>query len=214
MPEENGKVEPRRGFWARWWRTLRSPSARYSVLALLASGFVVGFAALAGFDFALHATSTNEFCSTCHADNATKEWRESMHYGNRAGFIAGCSDCHVPREFVPKMVRKIKAAREVWGHLAGVIDTPEKYEAHRAAMAESEWARLKANGAQECRNCHHADSMSDAEKPFVRDMHKSALASGQICIDCHKGVAHVAPGAQRWPGGAAAPEVEAIARSK
>lgn len=183
------------GFLARCWQGLRRPSARYSVLTLIAAGVMLGAVALAGFDYSLHATSTNEFCSTCHANDAAKEWRESVHYNNRSGFIAGCSDCHLPREFVPKMARKIKAAKEVWGHFTGVIDTPEKFSAHRQEMAEGEWRRMRANGAQECRNCHHPDVMADKAKPYVKDMHKGAPGGGQICIDCHQGVAHQAPGA-------------------
>ncbi|HVQ62595.1 MAG TPA: NapC/NirT family cytochrome c [Burkholderiales bacterium] len=175
------------------WSRLFSPSAKYSVFALLAAGIVVGLAGLAGFGYALHATSTIEFCSTCHANDAAKEWLQSAHHNNRVGVIAGCSDCHLPREFVPKMVRKVKAAREVWNHFTGKINTPEKYEAHRLEMAENEWVRMRANGAQECRNCHHPALIVDKDKAYVPDMHKTALASGQICIDCHKGVAHRAP---------------------
>jgi len=173
---------------------LFTPSARFSLFTLVLGGFLAGVVALAGFDYALHATSTDEFCSSCHVNDAAKEWRQSAHHNNHAGFVAGCSDCHLPREFLPKMVRKAKAAKEVWGHFTGVISTPEKYEAHRQAMAESEWSRLRANGAQECRNCHHPDSMSAKQKPHLAEMHKSALAGGQICIDCHQGVAHRAPG--------------------
>jgi cytochrome c-type protein NapC len=182
---------PTGGFWSRLRQTLFTPSARYSVFALLAAGVVLGAAGLVTFDFALHATSTNEFCSTCHANDAAKEWRESKHYSNPVGFVAGCSDCHLPREFVPKMVRKVKAAREVWNHFTGKINTPEKFEAHRKEMAENEWARMKGNGAQECRNCHSPALSTDKDKA---EMHKGALAGGAICIDCHKGVAHKAPG--------------------
>jgi cytochrome c-type protein NapC len=193
MAESEMGGSQRAGFWSRLRRTLFSPSARYSLFTLLAAGIVLGVVGLAGFDFALHATSTNEFCSTCHTNDAAKEWRESKHHNNPVGFIAGCSDCHLPREFGPKMLRKIKAAKEVWGHLTGVINTPEKYEAHRLAMAESEWARMRANGAQECRNCHHPASMSDKDKSYLSSMHEGALAGGKVCIDCHKGVAHHAP---------------------
>jgi cytochrome c-type protein NapC len=185
---------PRTGVWLRLRRLLLAPSARFSLFTLLAAGGVIGAVSLFGVDYALHATSTDEFCSGCHANDATKEWRESAHHNNRAGLVAGCSDCHLPREFAPKMLRKAKAVKEVWGRLTGVIDTPEKYEAHRLAMAESEWARLRANGAQECRNFHHPESMADKDKSYVGPLHKSALAGGKICIDCHKGVAHRAPG--------------------
>ena len=200
MPETQTTPDARKGLWSRLRGFLFVPSPRYSPFTLLGAGLVIGVVGQVGFDTTLHATSTNEFCSGCHANDAAKEWRESVHYSNRAGFIAGCSDCHLPRELVPKMVRKTKAVKEVWGRLIGIIDTPEKYEAHRQAMAESEWSRMRDNGAQECRNCHHPDSMSDKDKSYVGGMHKSALAGGQICIDCHKGVAHRAPGAPA-PGG-------------
>jgi cytochrome c-type protein NapC len=197
MAEPQTTRAARNGWRSRLRRLLFTPSARYSLFALIAAGFVLGVVAAVGFQYTLHATSTNEFCGTCHADDAMREWRQSAHYNNRAGFVAGCSDCHLPRAFVPKIMRKAEAAREIWGHLTGVIDTPAKYEAHRQAMAESEWRRMRANGAQECRDCHHPDSMADKDKAFVAGMHRSALAGGQICIDCHKGIAHRAAPAAR-----------------
>ncbi|MDR0770446.1 MAG: NapC/NirT family cytochrome c [Burkholderiales bacterium] len=159
----------------------------------LAVGIVVGVVGLGTMNYSLHATGTDEFCSSCHANDATKEWKESKHYSNPYGVRVGCSDCHVPKSFVPKMLRKMKAAGEVYGHLTGVIDTPEKFEAKRKEMAENEWARLRANGAQECRNCHHMDTVENLEKEYLKDLHVGALEGGQICIDCHKGVAHKAP---------------------
>ena len=169
-------------------------SPRASVIGPIAAALVLGAVGWGAFDYVLHATSANEFCSGCHANDAAREWRESAHHRNRAGFVAGCADCHLPREFVPKMLRKAAAVKELWGHFRGVIDTPEKYETRRAAMAESEWARLRANGAQECRNCHHPDQIVDKDKGFVVAMHQAALSGGKVCIDCHKGVAHRAPG--------------------
>jgi cytochrome c-type protein NapC len=164
-----------------------------AVLSWLILGIVIGVAGLATMNFALHATGSSEFCSSCHANDVTKEWMVSKHYSNQYGVRVGCSDCHVPQSFVPKILRKMKAAGEVYGHLTGVIDTPEKFEAKRKEMAESEWARHKANGGQECRNCHYMDTIDNPEKEYLKDMHVGALESGQICIDCHKGVAHKAP---------------------
>ena len=197
MPDPQTNPDGKTGLWPRLRRFLLTPSARYSLLTLLVAGTVLGTAGFAGFGYALHATSTDEFCSGCHADNAAREWRASVHHANRAGFVAGCSDCHLPREFGPKMVRKAQAVKEVWGHFTGVIDTAEKYEAHRPAMAESEWRRLRANGAQECRNCHQSDLMANKDKSYLSAMHKTALSGGRVCIDCHKGVAHRAPRAQK-----------------
>lgn len=163
------------------------------VWSWLILGIIVGVAGLGTMNFALHATSTNEFCSSCHANDAAKEWMMSKHYSNQYGVRVGCSDCHIPQSFVPKMLRKMQALKEVYGHFTGVIDTPEKFEAKRKEMAESEWARLKANGGQECRNCHFMNTINNPEKEYLKDMHVGALDGGQICTDCHKGVAHKAP---------------------
>ncbi len=154
---------------------------------------MIGVAGLATFNFSLQATSTTEFCSSCHADNAAKEWKQSKHFANAQGVQVGCPDCHLPHAFGPKMIRKVQAVREVWGHFAGTIGTAEKYEAHRMEMAKSEWARLKANGAQECKNCHVPENMTNPEKAFLKAMHVEAIKGGQICTDCHQGVAHKAP---------------------
>jgi len=165
--------------------------------ALLGAGFALGLAAAAAFTFGMHATGTDEFCASCHARDAVPEWRASAHYLNRSGFVAGCADCHLPAALGPRLLRKARGATlEVWGHLTGVIDTPEKYEARRPAMAQAEWQRMRANGARECRACHHPQSMADKGNPSLRSLHEGALAGGQICTDCHQGIAHRAPAAK------------------
>ena len=166
------------------------------MLALLVLGFAGGILFWGGFHTALEATNTLEFCISCHEmrDNVYKEYRETVHFSNRTGVRAVCSDCHVPHAWGPKMIRKAKAALEVWGHLTGVIDTPAKFEAQRMELATHEWARMKAAGSQECRNCHAFDAMSgEVQKQSVYKKHMKAQAEGQTCIDCHKGIAHHLP---------------------
>ena len=194
MPESQTSPGARPGFWSRCGKLLFAPSLRYSLFTLLVAGFALGSVVTIGFEYALDAVGTNAFCSSCHANDAAREWRESVHHDNRSGIVVACSDCHVPRELVPKMVRVAKSVKEIWSHLTGVIDTREKYEAHRKAMDEKEWNRLRANGARECRNCHDPESMASKDKTHVAGMHKGALAGRQVCIDCHKGVGHSAPG--------------------
>ena len=178
-------------FWPRrLWRVLASPSARYSVLMLVGGGLVLGAVLTLGFKAALQMTGSNEFCLSCHAQNAGLDWKRSSHYSNRVGLVVGCADCHEPQAFVPKMIRKTQAFNEIWHQLIGTISTPEKYEAHRLELAQKEWTRLGKNESQECRNCHQVDAMASAA---ISDMHKGALSGGRICTDCHKGVAHTAP---------------------
>jgi cytochrome c-type protein NapC len=175
---------------------LRKPSARYSLLTLLVVGFAGGIIFWGGFNTGLEATNKLEFCIGCHEmkDTVYQEYKETVHYTNRTGVRAICSDCHVPKEWTHKMVRKAKAAFEVWGTLTGSINTKEKFEAKRMELATHEWARMKANGSRECRNCHGFESMSSLkQKPKAQLNHAKAQKEGMTCIDCHKGIAHLLP---------------------
>ncbi|MDR0563474.1 MAG: NapC/NirT family cytochrome c [Azoarcus sp.] len=159
--------------------------------------FIVGIVFTAVFNTALDMTNKEDFCLLCHEmkDNVYREYQTSIHYTNRSGVRAVCADCHVPKEFGPKIIRKIQAANEVWSKIVGHIDTPEKFQAKRAELAQNEWRRMKANNSQECRNCHDANSFdfSAQGSRSVAQHQDWLLARGQTCIDCHKGIAHRLP---------------------
>ena len=131
---------------------------------------------------------------SCHSMGAYAypSLQRSAHYANAAGAHAGCADCHLPREFVPKMLRKIEAAREVWGEIRGIIDTPEKYAAHQPGMAARERDRMIANDSRECRNCHATERMVlTSQSASGQKYHKTAAEAGITCIKCHAGLAHL-----------------------
>ena len=123
--------ESQPGAIKRLWAYLRKPSAKYSLLTLLVVGFFGGIIFWGGFNTALEATNTLEFCISCHEmrDTVYQEYKETVHYSNRTGVRAICSDCHVPKDWAHKMLRKIKASFEVYGKIMGHIDTKEKFEA-------------------------------------------------------------------------------------
>ncbi len=178
------------------WGKLKQPSVRYSLGVLLLVGFVSGIIFWGGFNTAMEMTNTEQFCISCHEmrDNVYPEYKETIHYTNRTGVRAVCSDCHVPKEWTYKMIRKIEASKEVWGKLVGSIDTREKFEAKRLELARREWKRMKANDSRECRNCHSLESMaSDKQKQRARKQHEMAREDNLTCIDCHKGIAHHKP---------------------
>ena len=184
------------GLLKRTWAILKRPSAKYSLLSLLVVGFFSGIIFWGGFNTGLEATNTLEFCISCHEmrDTVYQEYEETVHYKNRTGVRAICSDCHVPKDWIHKMLRKSKASFEVWGKITGDIDTPEKFEAKRMTLATHEWDRMKASGSRECRNCHDFDSMEvKKQKPKAQKMHAQAVKEGKTCIDCHKGIAHLLP---------------------
>jgi cytochrome c-type protein NapC len=184
------------GLIGRIWTVLKSPSAKYSLLAILVVGFFSGLIFWGGFNTALEATNKLEFCIGCHEmrDTVYVEYKETIHYTNRTGVRATCPDCHVPKDWTHKLIRKAKASFEVWGKIMGHIDTPEKFEAKRMELATHEWERMKETNSIECRNCHNFDAMSgDIQKQTVYKKHMAAKEKGGTCIDCHKGIAHHLP---------------------
>ena len=184
------------GFICRCWTALKQPSAKYSLLTLLVVGFFSGIIFWGGFNTAMEATNTLEFCVSCHEmrDTVYQEYKKTIHYSNRTGVRAICSDCHVPKDWVHKMARKIQASGEIYGKLMGTIDTPEKFEAKRLELAEHEWKRMKGSDSRECRNCHTFDGMNtEVQKQRARKQHELAQRDKETCIDCHKGIAHQKP---------------------
>jgi len=178
------------------WRRLRTPSAKYSLLTLLVAGFFGGIIFWGGFNTAMEATNTLEFCTSCHEmhDTVYQEYKKTIHFSNRTGVRAICSDCHVPKDWVHKVARKIQASNELYGKVMGTISTPEKFEAKRLALAENEWKRMKGSDSRECRNCHSFEGMNtEAQKQRARKQHEMALRDKNTCIDCHKGIAHQKP---------------------
>lgn len=178
---------------ARLWHWLWRPAVRWPALALVAVGLVIGLLGSGVVAASLAWTSTDSFCASCHQIAIVPEWKKSVHYTNNAGIVVHCADCHEPHDFVGMLGRKVAAVDEVWNQLLGTISTPEKFEAHRRELAEKEWTRLRAENSQECQDCHNVAEINDPAKSFLAAMHTAALAHGQTCIDCHKGVAHQAP---------------------
>lgn len=190
------------GILKRTWTFLKSPSAKYSFIGIATVFFFAGIIFWGGFNTAMEATNRLEFCIGCHEmrDTVYEEYKTTIHYANRTGVRAICSDCHVPRDWGHKMLRKIQASQEVWGKLTGYIDTKEKFESHRMELATHEWDRMKASGSRECRNCHNFEAMSGVvQKQSVYNKHMKAKDEGQTCIDCHKGIAHHLPKEYRDP---------------
>jgi len=186
----------RGGPLARWWKALRKPSATLSVLTLAGGGFIAGIIFWGGFNTAMEATNTLEFCTGCHEmrDTVYQEYKGTIHASNRTGVRAICSDCHVPRDWVHKVVRKVKASRKLYGKITGLIDTPEKFEKLRPELAKRVWDSMQETNSRECRNCHSFEGMNpQKQSDAASQVHAAAKAAGNTCIECHKGIAHKLP---------------------
>lgn len=193
----------------RWvkgvWGWFLRPSVMVGQGVLLVIGTVGGIVFWGGFNTAMEATNTMEFCISCHEmrDTVYEEYKTSVHYKNASGVRAICSDCHVPHDWGPKMLRKIQASNELWHKVMGTVDTPEKFKAKRLELATHVWETMQANDSRECRNCHSFEAMAfEHQARRAREkMEPVALGTdfsqGKTCIDCHKGIAHNLPPVER-----------------
>ncbi len=169
------------------------PKRALGMSALL---ILIGVLLWGGFNTAMEATNTLEFCISCHEMESTvyQEYKHSVHAANPSGVRAACPDCHVPKEWGPKLVRKIQASAEVYHWLVGSIDSQEKFEERRPYLAKRVWAAMKKTDSRECRNCHEFNSMDlKGQARFAAQIHADGMNDGKTCIDCHKGIAHQLP---------------------
>ena len=186
MADDNASKNDDRFFSRRFFR-------RYAFSLIII--FFAGAVSFGGFNSILAYTNEMEFCTSCHSMKVNlEEYKQTLHYKNSSGVQATCSDCHVPKEFFPKMKAKILAYKDVLHEILGTIDTTEKYEAYRWDMASRVWAKMEANDSRECRSCHNFDNMEFSEQGrMARKKHPRAQLKGQTCIVCHKGIAHEEP---------------------
>ncbi len=180
---------------SRLWKWFWSPSQK-AWGGIFVVGGVAGIIFWGGFNTFMEWTNTTEFCTSCHEMDQLvfQEYKKTVHYSNRTGVRTICADCHVPKEWVPKLIRKIKATNDIYHKILGSVDTPEKFEAKRLQLAATVWRTMKANDSHECRSCHLFDAM-DLEKQQRRaaKRHPKAIKRGQTCIECHQGIAHEMP---------------------
>jgi len=186
---------------SRWQRLWRKPRSRW-LLGIPVGGFLflgIGAAAWGGFNAGLHYSNTFAFCTSCHEmkDSMLPEYLVSSHGKNAAGFRAICSDCHVPRDFMPKMGAKIAASyNELPKWVTGSRRPKEKFEAARVEMARNVLAKMRATDSRECRGCHSIDAMDkEAQDSSAAKKHDAVRMKerGETCVDCHQGIGHELP---------------------
>ncbi|MCL6414717.1 NapC/NirT family cytochrome c [Aestuariirhabdus sp. Z084] len=170
--------------------------SKKTILTIALIGALVGFAALGATTYAITATSTTEFCLSCHTMQIpNEEYQSSIHYSNAKGFRAECVDCHLPPDTLGYLIAKIRATKDIYHEfITKKISTEEKYEAHRLEMAEMVWEQMRANNSASCRECHNPEAMDTYEQTEdTVKIHEYGIENSLTCIDCHKGIAHFPP---------------------
>ena len=115
---------------------------------------------------------------------STRSIERAPIYNNRTGVRASCPDCHVPKEWVHKVVRKVRATNELFHWLEGVHRHPGGLQG-QAARAGA--ARVGEHGGDRLAGMPKLSRIGfmnrDSQAVQARTMHE---AGGQVGNDLYR----------------------------
>jgi len=139
---------------------------------------------------AIEATSTNEFCASCHVHpHVFESWKLSVHYDTRSGMQVACVDCHLPPKGEGYMREKIRlGAKDIYGFL--FKDSADfNWEGKRSVEVAQHFTYQAS-----CVSCHsnlfpRTLSKDGMEAHLYYSMNEKQL----LCLNCHIDVGHYDP---------------------
>lgn len=150
-------------------------------------GILIGLLAVIGADKAIVATSSNQYCSSCHSHpHSTTSWKLSTHYENKGGVVVKCVDCHLPVGGIDYLTTKIKfGVKDAYGEIfkdTSEIDWEQKSKLEHA---------VNFTFKESCIRCHQ--NLFPLE--LTKEGNEAHLYYTQIpekihCINCHLNVGH------------------------
>jgi formylglycine-generating enzyme required for sulfatase activity len=156
-------------------------------LPLIIAGFVICLLLLKSGEIAVHYTSTDNYCMSCHVHpHADQSWRLSTHFNNKSGVLVHCSECHLPPPGHGYIFAKAKhGAKDVYGYLF-------------KDSSEINWEQKKmlenAKGfvyEKSCLKCHQ-NLFPVTLSVKGGNAHLSYISGKEnlLCINCHLNVGH------------------------
>lgn len=163
-----------------------------SVLAI--AGLVIGASLILGSVATNRYTSSDAFCTSCHAmaTLATDpHYLQAAHQANGEGVRAGCGDCHIPHTnwLAETYAHAVDGMRDELAELTHNYNDPAIWEPRRIALAEVVREQMRLDDSVTCRNCHNPAAIkptSEAGKAAHALLGNSRLT----CIDCHFNLVH------------------------
>jgi formylglycine-generating enzyme required for sulfatase activity len=156
-------------------------------LLLVIAGFVIALILLKSGQYAVHYTSSDKYCVSCHIHPlADESWRFSPHYNNRTGNIIHCSQCHLPPEGEGYLYNKARQGlKDVYGYLfkdSAKINWQEKKLLENAKRYVYE---------KSCLKCHQnlfpvTLSVDGSNAHLFYTTSKDQVS----CLNCHLNVGH------------------------
>lgn len=163
---------------------------------MLAAGavFMAVCVLLGGAGFAMKATSSTEYCMTCHEmTRYREELSKSSHARDARGAEIECRQCHLPLDFGPKYmaVKVYSGAKDIYAHNFG---DPENLP---RVMLQASAARLVLD--ENCLACHQdltRNAKGDGPVSLIGQLSHDAYlgkngTTKRNCAGCHRNMAHL-----------------------
>ncbi|HZM14167.1 MAG TPA: NapC/NirT family cytochrome c, partial [Bacteroidales bacterium] len=153
-------------------------------------GLVAGVIGFLGLVKAADATSTNDFCASCHVHpQATTSWKQGVHYATESGYRVSCAECHLPPKGQGYLVEKAKTgSRDLWSHW-----TKDSTEFNWEAASTLERASKHVYNST-CIKCHENlfPAKLTREGSDAHLYYKQMAEKGEElqCISCHLNAGH------------------------
>ncbi len=156
-------------------------------------GLVVGCLLILGAGKAIHATSTNKFCVSCHIHPVSDAaWKRSVHYETQSGYRIGCADCHLPPKGEKYLIEKTKTGlRDLWGYMfkdSASFNWEEKGRLENARKHVYESSCIKCH-----ENLFPAKLTKEGENAHLYYT-QSKKTPELHCINCHLNAGHYIEG--------------------
>jgi len=165
------------------------------ILLWFAGGVIAGGFLILGGGKIIDATSTNEYCVSCHIHPmADAAWKRSVHYDTRSGTRVGCVECHLPPKGKGENYLYHKARtglKDLWSYW-----TKDSASFNWEEKGRLEYAR-KHVFESSCTNCHVnlfplnlTKEGEDAHLYYTQTKKTDELH----CINCHLNAGHYIEG--------------------
>jgi len=156
-------------------------------------GLILGIVIVLGAGKALDATSTNDYCQSCHIHPAADmSWKSSVHYETNSCYRVACVECHLPP----------KGQGYLWAKgTTGLRDLWSYYTKDSASFDWDERGRLEVARRHvynsSCLKCHEnlfppelTKEGEDAHLYYTQQEESPDLH----CINCHLNAGHYIEG--------------------
>ncbi len=154
------------------------------------AGLAAGAIILLGMGKAVKATSTNDYCASCHVHpQATASWKQGVHYATKSGYRVSCTECHLPPKGEGYLIEKAKTgSRDLWSHW-----TKDSTEFDWEAASTLERASKHVYNST-CLKCHENlfPAALTREGSDAHLYYKQMAEKGEDmqCISCHLNAGH------------------------